>query len=392
VDYRSLWQLDPAVTFLNHGSFGACPTTVLERQSALRAEMEAEPVQFLMRVLDGGLSEALGEVARFVGADPANVAFVTNATTGVNTVLRWFPLKPGDELLTTNHAYNACKNALDAVAGPAGARVVVVDVPFPSAGEDEVVERILVGVTARTRLALIDHVTSPTALVFPVERIVKELSARGVETLVDGAHAPGMLPLDLESLGAAFYTGNGHKWLCAPKGAGFLYVRPDWQDRIRPLVISHGANRALDGQSRFQLEFGWPGTGDPTPALCLAESIRYMGSLLPGGWDELRRSNREKALAGRDALLERLDIDAPCPDSMIGSMATIPLPDAPDRGEAWVFRRDPLQESLFAHHRIEVPVLTWPRAPRRHIRISAQLYNGAEEYERLAMLVAAADR
>jgi isopenicillin-N epimerase len=389
MDYRELWTLDPAIDFLNHGSFGACPRAVLERQAELRAEMEREPVRFLMPRIDGLAAESMDELARLLGASAEDLAFVTNATTGVNTVLRWFPLRPEDELLTTDHAYNACRNALEAVAGPAGATVVVAHVPFPLNSEDEVVEAILAGVTPRTRLALIDHVTSPTALVLPIERIVHELAARGVETLVDGAHAPGMVPLDLASLGAAFYTGNGHKWLCAPKGVGFLYVRRDWQDRIRPLVISHGANRPLDGASRFQREFAWQGTGDPTPALCLGEAIRFMGSLLPGGWDELRQSNREKALRGRAAICQRLGIELPCPASMVGSMATVPLPDSVPQPAREGFVLDPIGQALIEQWRIEVPVLSWPARPKRQVRISAQLYNQPEQYERLADALAA---
>ena len=379
---RDLWQLDSAVTFLNHGSYGACPRAVLERQSEWRTRMESQPVAFLGRNLEPLLDTARAEVAAFVGAQPDDLVFVPNATTGVNTVLRWFPLAPGDELLTTNHAYNACRNALETAAAQAGAKVVVATVPFPLAHEDEVVEAILGAVTGRTRLALIDHITSPTALVFPLARIVRELASRGVETVVDGAHAPGMVPLGLDTAGAAFYTGNGHKWLCAPKGAGFLHVRRDWQDRIRPLVISHGANRELEGRSRFQAEFGWVGTTDPSPYLCLPEAIRYVGGLVPGGWDAVRASNHDKATAARRLLLARLGIEPPCPEAMLGSMATIPLPGGdPLRGQG---PRDPLQAQLLDGYGIEVPVMRGLAAGQRLLRISAQLYNTPGEYERLA--------
>jgi isopenicillin-N epimerase len=244
------WPLDPNIMFLNHGSFGACPREVLDYQAALRAEMEAEPVRFLSRELDGRLDAARGALAAFLGADADDLAFVPNATSGVNAVVRSRSFAAGDELLTTDHAYNACRNALEYVAERMGARVTVVSVPFPVASPDVIVEAVLSRVTPRTRLALIDHVTSPTGIVLPVERLCAELGARGVEIVVDGAHAPGMLPLDLGTLGATYYTGNCHKWLCAPKGSAFLWVRADQRAVVRPLTISHGANRQKPGRSR----------------------------------------------------------------------------------------------------------------------------------------------
>src|SRR5438067_6110862 len=250
-----LWTLDPAVTFLNHGSFGACPRPVLEAQQCLRERLERQPVQFLVRDLEVLLDDARRALAAFLGADPAGLVFVPNATTGVNAVLRSLALAPGDQLLVTDHAYNACRNALDFVAAAARAEVVVVPVPFPLASADAVVEAVLARATPRTRLALLDHVTSPTGRVLPIRRPVRELAARGVDTLVDGAHAPGMLPLDLGALGAAYYAGNCHKWLCAPKGAGFLHVRRDRRAVVRPVVISHGANSQCQVRAPLRIDF-----------------------------------------------------------------------------------------------------------------------------------------
>lgn len=381
---RHLWSLDPQVTYLNHGSYGATPTAMLEFQAQLRARMERQPVQFLSRDLPGLLKNARETVAEFVGAEALDIAFVPNPTTAVNTVLRSLRFAPGDELLATDHTYNACRNALDATAARDGARVVIARVPFPLAHEDEAVDAILSRVTSRTRFALLDHVTSPTALVFPIERLVRELSDRGIDTLVDGAHAPGMVDLDLETLGAAFFTGAGHKWLCSPKGASFLYVRRDLQERIRPLVIGHGANALLNGRTRFEAEFAWTGTNDPTAYLSLAESIRYVGSLLPGGWTEIRATNRERCVAGRRVLCERLGLDPPCPESMVGSIASIVLPgQGIENPDPTVFG-DPLQAGLLQRHGIEVPVFPWGDPPQRLLRISAQLYNEAEDYKRLA--------
>ena len=382
---RSHWALDPAVTFLNHGSFGSCPRVVLEEQSRLRERLERQPVTFLVREIAALLGAARAALAAFVGADPDDLAFVTNATSGVNAVVRSLEFKPGDELLTTDHAYNACRNALEYAAARAGAKVVVAAVPFPVASADAVASAVLDRVTARTRLALIDHVTSPTALVFPVDRLVRELESRGVEALVDGAHAPGMFPLDLRALGASYYTGNCHKWICAPKGAAFLHVRRDRQERVHPTIISHGANAPLAGRSRFRHEFDWTGTGDITPYLCVPAALRFMGSLLPGGWPEVMERNRRGAIDGRTILCEALGVAPPCPESMLGSMAAVRLPDAPPGTVLNAARLDPLQEELLARHGIEVPIVPFPDLPGRLVRISSQLYNDLDQVRALAV-------
>ncbi len=378
------WTLDPAVTFLNHGSFGACPRPVLEAQQRLRERLERQPVQFLVRDLEALLDDARRALAAFLGAEPEGLVFVPNATTAVNAVLRSLALAPGDQLLVTEHAYNACRNALDFVAAAARAEVVVVPVPFPLASADAVVEAVLARATPRTRLALLDHVTSPTGLVLPIERLVRELAARGVDTLVDGAHAPGMLPLDLGALGAAYYAGNCHKWLCAPKGAGFLHVQRDRRDGVRPVVISHGANSPRTDRSRLLLEFDWTGSHDPTAYLCVPEALRFLGGLLPGGWPALMARNRALALEARHILCSALGAEAPAPEDMVGALAAVPLPDgsaAPGRSPLYV---DPLQDVLLERYGIEVPIVPWPAPPKRLVRVSCQAYNAREDYERLA--------
>ena len=368
---KELWLLDPEITFLNHGSFGATPRAILEKQIEYRRQLEREPVRFMVRELEPLLDAARAELASFIGADPEGVAFVPNATAGVNAVLRSLDLDKHDELLVTNHEYNACRNTLDYVAGLEGAKIVVADIPFPIASPEEVVERVMALVTDRTRLFLIDHITSPTALILPVQRLVAALRNRGIDTLIDGAHAPGMIPLDVGTIGAAWYTGNLHKWVCAPKGAAFLYTAPNRRYSVRPIAISHGANSTRTDRTRYHLEFDWTGTFDPTAWLCVPDSIRYLASLVPGGWPEVMRRNHALALRARDILGGA----KMAPDEMIGSMAAVPLPDGPG---------DPLQDALLAGYKIEVPIMPWPQPPKRLIRVSAQLYNEESEYVRLA--------
>ena len=228
--------------------------------------MERDPVQFLAYELEGHLDVVRARLGEVLNADPDDLALVPNATTGVNTVLRSIDFQPTDEILATDHDYNACLNAIRFVASKTGATPVEARIPFPPRSEDDVVERILAAATPRTRLAVISHITSPTALVFPIERIVSALAARGIDTLVDGAHS-GMVETDLTGLGAGYYTGNLHKWFSAPKGAGFIHVRRDRQEQIRPVVISHGTNSPRAERSRFRLEFDWMGTVDPTAYL-----------------------------------------------------------------------------------------------------------------------------
>jgi len=380
-----LWLLDPGMIYLSHGAFGACPRHVMAVQNEWHERLERNPMQFLVRELESHVDAARAALTQFIGADTDDVVFVPNATAGVNTVLQSLAFQPGDELLMTDYAYNACRNAVDFAAERSGARVVVARIPFPFRTADEIIAPILERVTARTKLAFVDHVTSQTGLVMPIAKLVNELKQRGVDTLVDGAHAPGMVEVNLNKLGAAYYTGNSHKWMCAPRGAAFLHVARDRQKFIRPLTISHGANSARKDRSRFLIEFGWQGTFDPSACLTVPEAIRFVGGLLPGGWPEIMARNRALALAARHVLCAALNIDEPCPKEFIGSLAAIPLPDAaPDALPRLPLNEYPLQDALRLKHKIEVPIISWPAPPKRVLRISAQLYNSLPQFERLA--------
>jgi isopenicillin-N epimerase len=383
--FAAHWTLDPAVDYLNHGSYGACPRVVLEKQWELRLELEREPMDFLSRRWNGLLEGARAGLAQFVGARPEDLAFVTNATSGANAVLRGLTLAPGDEILTTDHAYAACRKAAAFVARRCGANVVTAAIPFPLDDVETLVAGVLAAVTPRTRLALLDHVTSPTALVLPIARLVGELRARGVETLVDGAHAPGSVPIDLEAIGAGYYTGNAHKWLCAPKGAAFLHVRRDLQAGVHPLVISHGYEPDQEGR-RFREEFDWAGTCDPTAWLVLPDCIRFLGGLLPGGWPELMARNRALCLRARDILCEALGIARVCPDELIGSLASLPLPVPAPGSPVATLDHEKLMDWT-RERGVESWFYTWPVPSGRLVRVSAQAYNHEGQFRRLAGLL-----
>jgi isopenicillin-N epimerase len=383
------WRLDPRVTFLNHGSFGARPEPVIEAQRRWRERMEAEPIRFLDDELEDHLDAARAMIGDFLNADPDGIAFMPNATSGVATVLGSLRFAPGDELLTTDHEYNATLNALAAAARRDGARVVVAKIPFPIASPQEALAAIVAAATPRTRLALISHLTSPTGIILPIDDIVRELDRRGVDTIVDGAHGPGSIPVDVARTSAAYWTGNGHKWLCAPIGSAVLHVRGDRREAIHPLVTSHGANDPRTDRSRFKLEFDWPGTFDPSPHLAMADAIKLVGGLDPGGWPAIMAANQKLALEARDLLARTLDVEPPAPDAMLGGMAALPIPGLGTDDDAARLHRALLEED-----RIQVPIVGWPvRAARDNpaaspksvlIRISAQRYNEPADYERLA--------
>jgi isopenicillin-N epimerase len=376
---------DPGVVFLNHGSFGSTPRAVLDVATSFRERFERDPIGFVLKELEPGLDAARAAAGKFLGADPEDLVFVKNATAGVNTVLASAGLAEGDEVLVTNHGYGACNNAAEEWAARAGGRVVTAVVPFPVSGPGAVIDAVLAALTPKTRLAVIDHVTSPTGLVFPLAELVKELRARDVVTLVDGAHGPGMLPLDLRALGADYYTGNFHKWCCAPKAVAFLYTAKERQKSTRPLVISHGARNPRSDRSRYLLEFDWVGTDDFSPALSLPFTLSFIGDLMPGGWDAVWKHNRDLALEARAILIEAVGGAPACPESMVGTLAAVVLPDAkaPVSKPGWPFA-EPLYGALREKHGIEAMAIHFPVRPNQLVRVSAHVYNDVSDYHALA--------
>ncbi len=392
------WSLDPSVCFLNHGSFGATPKVVLAQQEQYRAQMEAEPVRWFVETLEPLLDSARARMGSLMNADADDLAFVTNATEGVSTVVSSLRFEAGDELLTSAHEYNACTNALRLAAQRTGAKVVSASIPFPIESPEQAERAILSAVTPRTKLVLLSHITSPTGLILPVQRIIASLNARGIDTLLDSAHAPGFLPIDLKALNPAYCTGNFHKWLCAPKGIAFLFVRKDRQHLIHPLRLSHGFNSPRTDRSHFRLNFDITGTADYSPALCAPTSLDFLSNLFPGGLSEVMHRNNTLLLQGREILCNALKITPPAPANMLGTLfAMILPPHAPDvqsRLDARPTRyADALQDALLKNWRIQVPVfraagLEGPSAtPHRILRIAAQVYNTPAQYEYLAKAV-----
>ncbi len=369
---RAAWTLDPRVTFLNHGSFGATPRPVLAAQARWRDEMEREPVAFLARRLPALIEEVRARVAGFLDAEPEGLVLVPNATTGVNTVLRALRWEPGDEILLADSAYNAVKQAARAVADRWGARVVEARVPFPITAPEEVTAAFAGAMTARTKLVIVDHVVSATACVLPAAEVVAAARARGIPSLVDGAHAPGMLPLSIRAVDADFYTGNLHKWVCTPKGAAVLHVGRAWRDRLHPLPVSHAYGRGLGP------EFDWTGTADPTAWLAVPDALDLFDAI---GWEAVRAWNHGLVRDGRVRIAEALGTELPHPDDprLYGSMATIRVPWADPADDPKLAR---LTAALFEQHGIEVPFTGYDG--RAWVRISGQVYNTPEQYERLA--------
>jgi isopenicillin-N epimerase len=370
-DLAAEFLLRPDMAFLNHGSFGACPAPVFAAYQAWQRELEAQPVAFLGRRIAPLLAEARSALGAYLGAAGDDLAFVPNATHGVNIVARSLALAPGDEVLGTDHEYGAVERTWRFICGLHGARYMSAPIPLPLDDPAEVVEALWARVTPRTKMIVVSHITSPTALIFPVEEICQRARAAGILTLVDGAHAPGQIDLDLPAIGADFYTGNCHKWLCAPKGSGFLYARPEAQALLQPLVVSWGWEAEAPGPSPFVDHFGWTGTADPAAYLSVPTAITFQRE---HGWPAVRAACRDLLVEARLRVGELAGEGQICPDSPVWwrQLAAVPLPSC-----------DPvdLKARLWDEYQVEVPIVTW--GGRHLVRISVQGYNTPADVDRL---------
>jgi isopenicillin-N epimerase len=362
-ELRREFLLDPEVAFLNHGSFGACPQPVFERYQAWQRELEREPVDFLARRLSSLLDGAREALADYLGCPAHDLAFVQNATTGVNLAARSLDLQPGDEVLATDLEYGACDLAWEWVCDRVGARYVRSPIRLPLRDPSELVDMLFAAASERTRVVYVSHVTSSSALVLPLEAIVARAHALGLLAIVDGAHAPAQVPVDLAALDADFYSGNCHKWLCAPKGAGFLQVQPVHQERVDAAIISWGYTAGRTFSQRIETQ----GTRDPAAWLTVPDAISFQQER---EWDDVRDRCRLLAQEARRELCDLLGTEPLAPETMVAQMAAVLLPrPAPDLGER-----------LFERHRVEIPV---GGADNELLRVSVAGYTTREEIERL---------
>lgn len=359
---RDLFLLNPDVVFLNHGSFGACPRAVFERYQQWQRELEWQPVEFLGRRYDVLLRDARDVLAGYTGSDPENLLYVTNATAGLNMVARSLHLQAGDEILTTDHEYGALELTWQYICRETGAKIVQRKVPLPLVDAEEFADAIWQGVTSRTKVLFLSHITSPTALIFPVELLIERARAAGILTVIDGAHVPGHLKLDLEALGADFYSGNNHKWLCAPKGSALLHVRAEHHKLMDPLVISWG----WDGDSLFE-RTRWQGTQDIAAYLATPDAIHFQQQ---HNWNQVRACCHDLAIETMERIGELTGLAPLAAPQFFGQMVAVPLPDC-DEVE--------LKRRLYDDYRVEVPLTR--HNGQLYVRVSIQGYTTREEVD-----------
>jgi isopenicillin-N epimerase len=371
--FKELWGLDPSIVFLNHGSFGATPKSILSTQARWRSTMEEDPVYFMTELAPSLIRNSAERLAQFLHTSADQLVFVENATTGVNAVLRsLLPiLRPSDEILTTSHVYGAVWQTLQYLRDSTGVRLVTAEVPFPIAHNDEVISAVKSAITPSTKLVVIDHITSPTGILFPIEEIIRFCKELDIYTLIDGAHAPGNVPLNLDELQPNWYTGNCHKWMCAPKGTAFLWSSPEMAPFTHPTIISHNYKQG------FINEFDWIGTRDITSILCIPDVLDLIEEW--GGVETITQKNKELLLKGRAILTNTLGIEAPADEAFLTTMATLPLP----------FQMTPSEEAKLALNKrlrkersIQMPYM--PFNGKMWFRISSFLYNTEDEYQYLA--------
>jgi len=384
--YKALFLLDAGVIFLNHGSFGACPRPVFEAYQAWQRKLESQPVQFFGRDYAGYDKHARQVLGVELNADPEDLVYIPNATYGVNVIAHSLSdhpgssLRPGDEILTTDHEYGACNHAWEYACRKTGVKYIYQPIPLPVSSPEEIVERFWQGVTPRTRLIYLSHITSPTALRFPVEAICQRARQAGILTVIDGAHAPGQIPLDLRAIGADFYTGNCHKWMMAPKGAAFLYARPEVQPLVEPLIVGWGWNpdpSKIQGSPFFSY-LQWTGTKDPAAALSVPAAIQFAAE---HNWEIVRQQCHALLCQTIQRICELTGLPPlyPLASDFYRQMGLAPLPPDVDL-EAW-------RRRLLADYRIEIPVIEWNG--QKFLRLSVQGYNTPEDLEALVKAVKA---
>jgi isopenicillin-N epimerase len=370
---KEYFLLNPDVVFLNHGSYGAAPKPVFEAYQNWQRRLERQPVLFLGRELPALMRESRESLGRYVNADPDDLVYIPNATHGINIVARSLDLKPGDEILTSNHEYGACDYAWEFNCEKTGAQYIHQPLPLPVRSEEEIVEQFWQGITPRTKVIYLSQITSSTALRFPVEEICRRARERGILTIIDAAHAPGQIPFDLQALGADIAFGNCHKWMLAPKGSAFLYVRRDVQALINPLVVSWGTHPTPDIEtgSRFVDILQWTGTKDPTAALAVPNAIQFMQD---HNWDEVRRECHSLLRQAIERICDLTDLPPlyPLDSDFYSQMGIAPLPPS----DLAV-----LKSRLYDEHKIEVPLIQWQ--DQQFIRISVQGYNTQADVDTL---------
>jgi len=383
--FRDLWSIRPGVTYLNHGSFGPSPRPVIAARQEWIERLEAEPMDFFVRQMEGHLEHARQRLGELVGTSAENLIFVDNATFGMNIVAACFPLATGDEVLATNHEYGAVLRIWRERCQKTGAKLIVQRLPEVFSSVEEVVEALFAGVTERTKLVVVSHITSPTALILPVEEICRRAHERGLRVCIDGPHALAAVPVDIDRLACDFYCASCHKWLSAPFGSGFLFVHPRWQQTVRPVVVSWG--NSLSGRPRsWQDEFIWSGTRDPSPFLAVPAAIDFLANLTHGpqgteGVGLFRAKSGELLGEARRKItsLTQLQPIGSGTYQWNATMMSFPLPShirEPPEGHT-----HPLQAALWTRFQIEVPIVNWNG--RRYVRVSCHLYNDTADIDRL---------
>ena len=375
----------PGLTQLNFGSYGCCPEVVMAAQSEMRRRLEGDAVHFFKYELEFYSDDVRGALSRFVNAPAKDLALISNGTVAVATVLANINLEPGDEVILTDHEYTATVNEVKKFAARTGATVKIAKLPFPSIDEQQVIDAIFDAVTDNTKLVLISHICSASALVLPVEQIVPELRNRGIDVFLDGAHTPGQIPLDITAINPTWYAASCHKWLATPKGTGFIYTSPDRQTDFRPLALSCRVHAERADRAEYLCDFDYIGTNDYTGNLVIPVAIEHMGAQLPGGWDAIYKRNHDLVVAGAGIICDALGIKQQVPESMIGTMVGIPIP-APQSGKVTKgeIYDDSLWDALYSKHNIQVPVWALGDIHPRVMRISAQLFNTIRDFEKLA--------